>query len=88
MLKGKTKTGFVFEIDEKRLDNMELLDAIAEMENDNIIALSNVSQLLLGKEQRKALYDHIRDEDGTVPSKSFSDELVNIFESVKEIKNS
>lgn len=88
MLKGKTKTGFVFEIDEKRLDNMELLDAIAEMENDNIIALSNVSQLLLGKEQRKALYDHIRDEDGTVPSKFFSDELVNIFESVKEIKNS
>ena len=88
MLKGKTETGFAFEIDEKRLDNMELLDAIAEMENDNIIALSNVSQLLLGKEQRKALYDHIRDEDGTVPSKSFSDELVNIFESVKEIKNS
>lgn len=88
MLKGKTKTGFAFEIDEKRLDNIELLDAIAEVANDNIIALSNVSQLLLGKEQRKALYDHIRDEDGMVSAKSFSDELADIFASAKETKNS
>ena len=28
MIKGKTKTGFEFEIEEKKLDNMELIDAI------------------------------------------------------------
>ena len=30
MIKGKTKSGFEYAIEEKTLDNMELIDAIAE----------------------------------------------------------
>lgn len=45
MIQGKTSAGFDFALDEKVLDNMELLDAIAESE-ENPLALSRVCLLL------------------------------------------
>ncbi len=77
MLKGKTQSGFEFEIDQKKMDNMELLDAIAEIEN-NPLAISKVVKTILGESQRKALYDHLRTEDGRVPTKAVSEEIVEI----------
>lgn len=35
MIKGETKTGFAFELEEAVLDNMELVDALAEMQEDD-----------------------------------------------------
>ena len=46
---------------------MELLDALEEMTDGNELAISKVVKLMLGKENRKKLYDHIRDKDGRVP---------------------
>lgn len=76
---GKTQSGFEFEIAEDTLNNMELVDAIAEVD-DNPLAISNVVRLLLGKEDRKRLYDHIRTEHGNVPVEAMSTELTQIFE--------
>lgn len=78
MLKGKIASGFEFEIDEKALDNMELVDAIAEAD-ENPVAISRVIKLLLGAKQRKALYDHLRAENGNVPIKSVSAAVAEIF---------
>ena len=50
MVKGTTSAGFEFELDEKVLDNMELVDAVAESE-ENPTAVSQVCLLLLGKAQ-------------------------------------
>ena len=60
MIDGKTSTGFAFTIPRERLDNMELLDALAEADNGNVLAVSNAVTLLLGAGQKKALYDHLR----------------------------
>ncbi len=35
--------------------------------------------LLLGKEQRKRLYDHIREEDGKVPPQKMGEEIADII---------
>ena len=49
MIKGETKTGFAFELEEAVLDNMELVDALAEMQEDDPLALpvSAISQEIM-----------------------------------------
>lgn len=79
MFKGKTNTGFSFEISDSALNNMELIDAIADAEDGNVLSMSAVSRLLLGSDQKKRLYDHVRLEDGTIPAEAFSAELISIF---------
>ncbi|MFQ9761829.1 MAG: hypothetical protein ACLRYE_00775 [Gemmiger formicilis] len=66
MFTGKTKSGFTYCIPEKRIQNMELLDALTELET-NGAALPKVVNLLLDANAKQKLYDHVRDEDGTVP---------------------
>ena len=66
MKKGKLNNGFEFEIDENVLDDMELLDDMAEAEGDNPLKISSVIVKVLGKEQRKRLYDSLRGENGKV----------------------
>ena len=79
MIEGKTSAGFDFALDEKVLDNMELLDAIAESE-ENPLALSRICLLLLGRESRGRLYDHLREEDGRVPTETVSAAILEIFD--------
>lgn len=67
MKKIVLENGLKLEVDEKSLNNMELLDALEEMTDGNELAISKVVKLMLGKENRKKLYDFIRDKDGRVP---------------------
>lgn len=73
MIKGKTSGGFEFEIDGGVLEDMEFVDALAETVNDNPLAFSNVCAILFGKEQRKRLYDFLRDENGRVSAEAVSE---------------
>lgn len=87
MIKGKTKSGFSYELDKDRLNNYELLEAIEELE-ENPLVLSRVVNLLLGKDQTKKLKDHIRNKDGIVPTEKISEEITEIFQNQGETKNS
>ncbi|CZQ83396.1 Hypothetical protein TFLO_387 [Trichococcus flocculiformis] len=87
MIKGKTKSGFSYELDKERLNNYELLEAIEELE-ENPLVLSRVVNLLLGKEQTKKLKDHLRTENGIVPTEKMSEEITEIFQNQGETKNS
>ena len=88
MKKGKLNNGFEYEVDENVLDDMELLDALAEAE-ENPLKISVVSRKVLGTEQRKRLYDHLRREDGTVPVEDASQAIIDILEDMgDEGKNS
>ena len=78
MKKMQTSTGFKFKVDEGVLDDMELLDAISELE-DNPLKITRVVTLLLGEKQKKALYDHVRNDNGRVPAEALSKEIVEIF---------
>ena len=55
------------------------MDALAEMQEENPLQISAVCRLVLGKAQRKALYDHLRTEDGRVPADQVSAALNEIF---------
>ena len=82
-----TKSGFCLEIEEERLNNMELLDALTDLDGGDGTALSTVLRLLLTKEQKKALYDHLRTPGGMVPIEAVAETLREIFEASQPAKN-
>ena len=86
-IKGKTKSGFSYQIEESRLNNYELLETIGELE-ENPMVISKMVVMLLGKEQTANLKNHLRDENGMVPTDKMTDEITEIFQSQAETKNS
>lgn len=87
MIKGETKSGFKYELDEEYLDNMELVDALADLDEGNILACSKVTSLLLGKEQKKKLYDFLRKENGAVGVQEVSNAVGEILQASTDTKN-
>ena len=96
MIKGTTSTGFNFEIDEQRLNNMEFIDLLVEIdevdEADEGKILTTVSKLIsciFDKAQKKRLYDHVRDAKGNVPIDKVQFEINEIihFDGNEEVKN-
>jgi len=74
----KTATGFEADIDESCIDDMELFDAVAELQGGNVFAVPTVINKLCG-EHKKELYDHCRLENGRVPTQAVITEITEIF---------
>lgn len=87
MIRGTTGSGFDFEIDEDALDDMELLEDLCALDRGELDALPAVLGRIIGTDQKKALYDHVRNEKGRVPTTAVVNEIKNIFEAAKETKN-
>lgn len=88
MVKGKTKSGFEFEIDEQAVNDMRVIDAMVEVEEGNLGGVSRLISLLFTKEQKKAFYDHLHLENGRVPLDTASKEIFEILGYNGETKNS
>ena len=86
-IKGKTKTGFKYEITGERLENYELIESLSEVD-ENPLLLPKTVNLLLGKEQANKLKDHLRNDEGLVSTEKLTEELMDIFNSQSETKNS
>lgn len=87
MIEGKTKSGFKYKIPEENLNNYELIETLNEVEENPLLIVKTVN-LLLGKEQASRLKEHLRTKSGIVPTDKLSEEIMEIFESQKETKNS
>lgn len=87
MTKVKTSSGFECELDEKNLDDMRLLDLVAEVSNGHTEKLPEIVNRVLG-DQKEKLYKHIEDDHGRVPVKKASDEITEIFKKINTGKNS
>lgn len=90
MVKGKTTTGFEFVTDEAVFNDMEVVDAIADMQTGDesavMVATSVLITKLLGAEQKKALYNHLRNDEGRVPIDAVSNAIVEIMTSCRNGK--
>ena len=87
-MKGKTTSGFEFEISEDIKNDYELVENLGELE-DNPLILGKVVNQILGKEQTARLKDHVRNEKGIVPTDRMTQEIIEIFQnSGEETKNS
>ena len=83
-IRGVTSTGFAFEITKERLENYELLEAIAEVDT-NPAVLPQVVKLMLG-EKSEDLKNHVRTADGIVPLDKTGNEIRECFTSKKKKK--
>lgn len=84
MKKITLENGLTLELDEKVMDNMELVDTLAEAADEDPLAVSRMVKLILGTEGRKKLYKSLRTEDGRVPVAKVSDAVKEIFEAFGE----
>ena len=88
MIKGKTSSGFEFEISKDVVNDYELVENLAELE-ENPLLLGKIVNKILGKEQTARLKDHVRNEKGIVPTDRMTQEIIEIFQnSGEETKNS
>lgn len=88
MITAKTESGFSIELEESTLDNMEVLDALSDLDEGNPLAMSRLVVKLLGKDGKKRLYDHLRTEDGRVPASAVESAIMELFQSINTGKNS
>ena len=86
-MKGNLSTGFEFEIDDERLDDMEIVEVMAEIDG-NPLLLPKLCNMILGEEQKRRLYDHLRTADGRVPIETMTNAVQEIFNSSGDLKNS
>lgn len=85
-IEGVTKSGFAYSIDKNRLQNYELLEVLADVD-ENPILMPKLLVMLMGKEEKDKLIDFLRIEDDTVPSDKVAETIAEIFEEVGELKN-
>jgi hypothetical protein len=86
-IKGKTKTGFEFEYDKANLNDMECIDLIGELDEKPYV-LGKILKIIIGSEQKKSLYNHLRDENGHVPPEKVAEAFAEIIQASNESKNS
>ena len=85
MIKGKTSSGFEYTIEEDARDDMELLEALIDLDNGNMGGLKQTIELLLGPEQKTALYEfHRNKETGRVSAKKVMSEFSEILKGAGE----
>lgn len=80
MVKGKTKSGFKFSVDEGVVKSYEFLENLAQTQSGGTGIFQAVTDLL-GQEQKKSLLEHCKDEKGHAPFESVVaefDEIVGI----------
>ena len=73
-----TKSGFTAELDETTLNDMELFDALTALDGGGMGVLPLVVGKIMGP-AKKALYDHVRADNGTVPIESVTAEIRDII---------
>lgn len=78
MIEGKTQSGFAFKLDENKLDDMEVLEYINSV-TDDMSELPKLVEILLGKTQKKKLYDFVRKMDGKVSISTTYEIIMEIF---------
>lgn len=86
MITGTTRSGFTFSVPEDVANDMELFEALCDLDNGDATAVVPVVRAVLGN-QKKALYDHLR-TDGRVPVDKVVDEIAYILAAVKDGKKS
>ena len=86
MIEGKTQSGFQFKLEEEKLDDMEVLEYLANVDDD-LTELPKLLTLFLGESQKKKLYDHVKKTEGRVSISKTYAELMDIFRVAGEKSN-
>lgn len=90
MIEGKTTSGFTYHIEDNAMNDMEIVDAITDIQSGKEMQIMSGTSTLINKllgSQKKAFYDHYRSEDGRVPIEAVTNAVVEILASTQKGKN-
>lgn len=88
MIKGRTESGFEFELEDEVLDDYELLESLCQIDNGDTSKTIKMIDMLLGEDQKEKLKEHVRAGGKRVSAKKLISEVMGIFNAVQEGKNS
>jgi hypothetical protein len=86
-MKIKLDKGFSIEIDERRLDDYELVEALTDVDKGNAGRLTDAVNILLG-DAKQSLFEHIREQKGYVSTEAVKNALLEIIGGLKNGKKS
>lgn len=75
-----TSSGFSCVVAPEALNDMEIIDCLVEAQEGDLTAWTKVIKKMFSPEEKKRLYDHIRDESGRVPPEKLMQEIGEIFQ--------
>lgn len=78
MVTVKLDNGFKAKIEPEQLNDMYFVETLAQLET-NVLVLPKVCTMLLGDEQKAALYKSLEDESGRVKLEAVSDAVTEIM---------
>ena len=84
---GTTESGFRYTLPPDALDDYELLENLCDIDNGDVSKITVIARQLLGDAQMEALKDHVRKENGRVPTSKMIEEIIQIFKG-SQVKNS
>lgn len=79
--------GFAVTVDADALDDAELFETLVSIDKGQSVDIPAVLRALLGDDGKKALYEHLRGENGRVKISRVAEVLAEIFEGIKSKKN-
>lgn len=86
MIRGKLGSGFEFKLNDDIFDDFELVELFAKVAK-NPIWIGDLAEKMLGPEQKKALMEHLRDENGKVRTSAMMQALKEIEDAIPAVKN-
>ena len=90
--KFRTLTGFEYTIQAKNIQDMRFLDALVSMEDpalteaERVVSMVRVIRMMLGEEQKEALYAHVTKLHGWADPAAVGAELKSIISNFDESK--
>ena len=78
VVKGKTKTGFEFELDTELIDDYEVLEMYEDIKDTGLGARKLLTRLI-GEDGYNRLKEHCRKKDGTISAKRIGHEMNDII---------
>jgi hypothetical protein len=82
MVKGETKSGFAYSLDPGAFTDAEFLEDFVAVRDGDELCFFQLIEKMLGKAQKKALYEHLRDENGKVPVSALTAEFTEMIEAL------
>lgn len=82
------KDGFSVDVEADALDDAELFETIVAIDKGESVDIPAVLRALLGEDGKKALYEHLRGENGRVKLTAVAEALTEIFGKMRDKKKS
>lgn len=80
----KTETGFECDFEKEAFNDMELLEAIEDMDKGEAMAFVPFVRKLFKPEDKARLYDYVREPDGRVPPEKIGAVIHDIIQALPD----